>query len=1032
MGTGDDIGIGLLGPVVGMLDGVPLDFGPPKQKLVLAALALAANRTLPIDRLVDLTWPDAPPPSARTAIHGRISRLRAVFAAADGDRHGIALVSQGSGYSLRLDPELVDAHRFTELLGRARAATSDELAASLYERALGLWRGRALDGVATDDVRRVLCGNLEEARLLAVDEQADVLLRLGRHHDLVDRLTGHLTANPLRERTAVQLALALYRCGQAGNALAVCRRTKKVLDDELGIDPGPELSALEVSILRNDESLAPPARQRMTAAGAVPAHLPAATAGFTGRAAESRRLTELLADGSTALPVAVVSGPAGVGKTTLAVHCGHAVAARYPDGQLYADLRGYDLGEPVRPVDALAGFLRALGMPPTQVPTDLADAVPAYRSLLAGRRVLVVLDNARDAEQVRPLLPGAGTCAVVVTSRDELRGLTVFEGATPLRLDVLSPAESLTLLGRTVGTARIDTDPAASAELAALCDHLPLALRIAGAHLAGRPEQPVAEYTRALAEGNRLGELAIPEDPRAAVRAAFDLSYRALAPEDRLLFRRLGLVPGPDVTAEAAATVAGCPVPAAAAGLARLATAHLVRPLGADRYGWHDLVRLYAAGQAAPGEDAVLDDLYAFYLRHMDAAARVLYPHRVRLPVAEEAEFADAAAALAWLDAEFANLAAAVHHAAATGRHRTACLLADALRGYFIGRGLTPQWQAMAEVALASAREENDPALVVVAHLNFGELHLAVAGYQDAVRHYDEARVMAVRADWPDAESTALGNKGAVLREAGDLRRAADSFTAALEINERIGNERKQVLDLMNLGVVQALLGRLATASDLFKRAAELGAGTPVIDAMVRQCLGNTERHLGRFASAIGHLTAALAEFREHGHLTGAASVLDSLAGTHAEAGDVAQAASLAEEALQLARQTDSRRVESAVLNTLGQVQTDPAVAAARYEEALAVATEVGHVAARIEALVGLSGVGASAGRAQEALALARETDHRMLEGRALTALAVAAFAAGDSAAVRLAEEALAIHEETGYHLGITQTKRLLTGGRRL
>ena len=1016
-----------------------LDLGPPKQRLVLAALALAANHTLPTDRLVDLTWPQTPPPSARTAIHGRISRLRAVFAAADGDRHGVALVSQGSGYSLRIGQDLVDAHRFTELLAEARAAHTDSRAARLYDEALGLWRGQALDGVASEDVRRALCGHLEEARLLAVDEHADVQLRLGLHRDLVDRLTGHLAANPLRERTAAQLALALYRCGQAGDALEVCRRTRRLLDDDLGIDPGPDLSALEVAILRNDASLAPPRQRRVTVSRplAVPAHLPAATAGFTGRAAEVRRLTELLADESPAMPVAVISGPAGVGKSTLAVHCGHAVAGRYPDGQLHVDLRGYDLGEPVPPEEALAVFLRALGMPPAEVPSGQDDAVRAYRSLVAGRRVLVVLDNAGSAEQVRPLLPGAATCAVLVTSRDELRGLTVLDGATPLRLDVLAPAESLALLGRMVGAARVEAEPDAAAELARLCDHLPLALRIAGAHLAGRTDEPVAAYTRALAAGNRLGALAIPEDPRAAVRAAFDLSYRALTAADRLLFRRLGLVPGPDVTAAAAAAIAGCAEDAAAAGLARLATAHLVRRTGQDRYGFHDLVRLYAAGQAEPAEHAALTELYAFYLRHVDAAARVLYSHRVRLPLPRETSFDGTATAVGWLDAEFANLAAAVQHAAATGHHRTAATLADALRGYFPGRGLTPQWLAMAGTALASARELDDPALAAAAHLSFGEAYLMLGKHAPTVEHYQAARTAARLADWPDGESTALGNEALVHREEGDLRRATDGFAEALEINLRIGNTRKQALDLLNLGVTYAQLGRLADAGDLFARAAEISREDTalVTIAMIRQCQGNTERYLGRLDAATEHLGEALSLARDLGDQAAQASVLDSLASVHADAGRNEQAAALAAESLRLARETDSRRVEAAALNSLGHAKTDPAEALTHHEEALSIATEAGHVTARVDALIGAATAHTALGAfedakhlGQEAWTLARDTEHRVLEGQALTALAATALAAGDTdTAARHATEALTIHEETGHHLGIELTTRLLS-----
>ena len=1006
----------LLGPVEGRSAGTPLDLGPRKQRLVLAALLLSANRSMSTDRLVDLTWPDSPPPSARTAIHGRISRLRAALAG----RPGVALVSAGSGYLLRIDPAAIDAHRFTELLAAARETAADDVAAGLYDQALALWRGPALDGTTTEDVRRELCGHLEEARLQAIDELADVRLRLGLHRDLVESLTSHLATHPTRERTAAQLALALYRCGQPSDALEVCRRTRQRLHDDLGIDPGPDLTALEVAIRRKDATLdrpAPPAT--------VPAHLPPAAAGFTGRAAERRRLTELLSDAGPTMPVAVISGPAGVGKTALAVHCAHDVAARYPDGQLHVNLRGYDLAEPMPTVDALGRFLRALGLPPAQVPAGEEEAMLAYRSLLAGRRVLVVLDNAGGAEQVRPLLPGSAGCGVLVTSRDDLRGLTALDGASPLRLDVLSPAESLALLGRMTGATRLAAEPGAGAELARLCDHLPLALRIAGAHLAARPEQPVADYVRELGDDGRLRKLAIPEDPRAAVAAALDLSYRVLAPRTRLLFRRLGLVPGPDVTAPAAAALAGCTVTEAAGELDRLATAHLVREHTPGRFQCHDLIRLYAAERAAE-EDAARTELYTYYLDHIDAGARVLYPHRLRLPVSSPVTFAGTTDALAWLEAELPNLVAAVHQAARGGRARTACLLADGLRGYFLGRGLGAQWLDVAGTALAAATGDEEAA---AAHLSLGEAYWSLGQYPRSVEHTSAAVDLARRAGWADAESTALGNLGTVYRETGDVRTAADNFAAALEINVRIGNRHKQVLDLMNLGVTHAVLGRMASAADLFERAAVLGreAASPTMTGMVTQCLGITRRYLGDVTEAERHLTAALAVFVEIGDLSGQANVLESLSGVHADAGRRERAREAAVESLRLARQAGARRIEAAAHNSLGLAEPDPARALAHYGDALAMAVEVGYGLARLDALIGQAGaytrlgdVGAAERVAGEALALARDTGHRMQEGQALTALAEAAAAAGDLDRAReLAGQALAVHEEVGYALGI-------------
>lgn len=1040
MGQREEIAFGLLGPVEGRLGDTPLDLGPRKQRLVLAALLLAANRPVTTERLVDLTWPDSPPPTARTAIHGRISRLRAVLAGLP----ATTLDSAGSGYTLRIDPGVVDAHLFTDLLAHARAAATDELAASLYDRALALWRGPALDGTTTEDVRRELCGDLEEARLQAMDELADVRLRLGLHRDLVVGLTSHLAAHPTRERTAGQLALALYRSGRVSDALEVCRRTRLRLHDDLGIDPGPELGALEVSILRKDEALALPVRPRP--GPAVPAHLPAAVAGFTGRAAEVRRVTELFSDaGAGALPIAVISGPAGVGKSALAVHCGHQLAGHYQDGQLHVNLRGYDLDEPMPPVDALARFLGALGLTPAQVPADQDEAMLKYRSLLAGRRVLVVLDNAGSAEQVRPLLPGAPGCGVLVTSRDDLRGLAALDGAWPLRLDVLAPDESLALLRRMVGATRLAAEPAAAAELARLCDHLPLALRIAGAHLASRPSWPVAAYVQELAAGSRLGKLAIPEDPRAAVGPAFDLSYRRLAPRTQLLFRRLGLVPGPDLTVAAAATLCGCSVAEAAAELDLLTAAHLVREYVPGRYQCHDLLKLYAASRAEAEESEdgrahVVAALNEFYLQHADAAARAVYPHRARLPlpISPVDAFAGTPDALAWLEAELPNLLAAAHHAARGGAPRTACLLADTLRGYFPGRGLAAQWLDLAETALGAATRDDEAA---VAHMTFGEAYMKLARHPLAVEHYTAARDLARSANWADGESTAVGNLGVVLREAGELRRAADCFAEALEINVRIGNTRKHALDLLNLGVVHAVLGRLASAADLFERAVAMGSAeeSPSTAGMFIQCLANARRYLGDLAEAERLLTVAEAMFREIDDQFALSSVLDSLAGVHADAGRHERARELATEALDLARRNDSRRVEASALNTLGLVQPDPAAALATYGEALTVADTVGHGSQqRMEALVGqavayvrLGDAGEAERLGQEALTLTRESEHRMLEGQARTVLAAAALTTGDGAlAVARAEEALTINEECGYRLGVVRTTHVLTVAR--
>jgi tetratricopeptide (TPR) repeat protein len=691
-----------------------------------------------------------------------------------------------------------------------------------------------------------------------------------------------------------------------------------------------------------------------------------------------------------------------------------------------------------------------LGVAPGEVPPDLDDAVPMYRSLLASRRVLVVLDNAGSAEQVRPLLPGAAGCAVLVTSREDLRGLIALDGALPVRLNTLPPTESLTLLAGMIGAERLGREPAAAAKLATLCGHLPLALRIAGAHLMSHPERSIDAYARDLAEGNRIAKLAIPEDPKAAVRRAFDLSYATLTARERRLFRALGLVPGPDFTVPAAASVAGCPAADAEQDLNRLETAHLVRPGPHGRYLFHDLIRLYAAERAVAEESTAdrehaMGNLLAYYLRAADAAREAVYPHRIRVPPRASAaapvtvEFADSASALQWLEAELPNLTAAIQHAVNTRHATQACLLADAIRGYFPGRGRASEQFTVATTALRAATEVDDPLLATSAHLSLAEAHAGLGQYTPAIEHCTSARTLALNAGWTDGESTALGRLGTIHRETGRLRDAATSFRHALNINTRLGARHKQVLDLMNLGIIHALLGDLAEAADLFGRAHEIGhePASPSNTAMVLHCLGNIHRYLGSLTDAVGYLTEALAISRAINESGNQAGILDSLAGTHTDKGHHDDAMTFATQALSLARQVGARQTETAALVNLGtihQAQGDHKQSLQRHGDAHILATDIGHMVGELDALIGLACANTSLGHhkaarthANAALALSRKSDHRLQEGQALTALADDALAAQSAhEAARLACEALAVHNKTGYRLGEARTLRTL------
>lgn len=441
----------LLGAVEAFHDGQRIALGPRKQRLTLAILALEANRPVPVARLVELNWPQSPPRTAEHAIRVAVSQLRSAFCHVA----EVELLSQGSGYALRTDPLHIDVHRFRDLLQRARVAPDDHARLGLLEAALDLWRGPVLAGTASPEVQERLGGGLEEARLAAVEDRIDTELRLGRHHGLLEELTALTGAHPFRERLTCQLMTALYRSGQTHVALEVARKARRRLADELGIDPCPEFRELEMVILRND-SMPPP--DRLT-----PAQLPPAVSPFTGRAAQLRWLDSV--EGAIA-----ITGPPGVGKTALALHWAHRVRDRFPDGQLYIDLHEYGSR------GALPRFLRSLGVSESAMTMDEAAAL--YRTLLADRRMLVLLDNAVTSEQVRPLLPGSGGSLTLTTSRQPLSGLVALDGAHPLHLRTLDPAEAQDLLKHLLGT-----EFAEAARLAELCDHLPAALRRAAAEL---------------------------------------------------------------------------------------------------------------------------------------------------------------------------------------------------------------------------------------------------------------------------------------------------------------------------------------------------------------------------------------------------------------------------------------------------------------------------------------------------------------------------------------------------------------------
>jgi tetratricopeptide (TPR) repeat protein len=745
------------------------------------------------------------------------------------------------------------------------------------------------------------------------------------------------------------------------------------------------------------------------------------------------------------VPIAVVAGMAGVGKTALAVHWAHRVAGRFPGGQLHLDLRGFSATTPVRPNEALRQLLHGLGV--DQVPADLEEAAGLYRSLTAGRRLLVLLDNAATADQVRPLLPGDPGCLVLVTSRDRLAGLIASHGARRLVLGPLPPEEARALLAEVVGAERVEKQAEATADLARACAHLPLALRIAAANLADDPHQSVASLVAALRAGDRLAALEVEGDPGAAVRSAFDASYRRLAPPERRLFRLLGLVPGPHVSgSSAAALVAGDPTQVRRT-LGRLAAAHLVDEYVPGRYRLHDLLRLYAAECAQEAGErertAAIRRLLEGYLDTADEAAQLLYPEKLRLPRPgsgdrpRAATFGDRAQALEWLDVEAPNLVAAVRHAAGHGSHRPAWLLADTLRGYFWLRVPAVSWLEVANAGLSAAVAGGDVRAQAAAQLSLGDLHLHQNRYPAAIEHYRAAVRHSRAAGWPQGEVIALGDIGLGHWRLGRLPPAVDHLTRSLTLARRTGWRMGERAALHHLGIVHAEAGLLEEAHERLTAALALTRDPVPVRAAMLDGLGEVCWARGRLEEALGHLTQALAIFGDVGSRGGQADTLRNLAAVHCDAGRHDQAVQVAQEALELAGQIGNRVLRAGILNALGRTwhhAGDHRAALRRHRQALEVARQVQARGQEGEALVGLAAARRhldqpelALGDAGQALDLARDAGQRMLEGRAGTTLAEIRLALGQAGeAIGHAREALGVHRQSGHRLGEARTLRIL------
>ena len=645
----------LLGPLAvtdGTGRGVVL--AGPRQRVLLAALLLHPNVPVPAEALAEMVWDGSPPPAAVATLRSYVRRLRQTL----GPEAAARVVARDPGYLIKVGHPELDVLEFEALCQDVRAALRAGQwagASAAAVRASRLWRAAPLLDVPAQVLRDEFVPRLELLRLQVLEDRFEAGLQLGQHQELVPQLLDLTARHPLRERFHAQLMLALAGAGRQAEALDAYQKARLVLADELGTEPGPELRGLHQQLLAGDTAAAvpgpvsaghAPAEQGPAgpvAAGlgpgavaatalVVPRQLPGMAADFTGRAAELAALDSMLEQAGGQQPgtvvISAIGGTAGVGKTALAVRWAHQAARRFPGGQLYANLRGYDPAQPMAAAGVLGGFLRAFGVTGKDIPAEEEERAALYRSLLAGRRVLVVLDNARSVEQVRPLLPGGSACAVVVTSRDSLAGLVGRDGATRLDLDLLPSADAVRLLRTLIGR-RAGADPDATARLAAQCCRLPLALRVAAELAIARPALSLADLTEELADQQRLDLLDAAGDPRTAVRAVFSWSYNSLDPGVARVFRLAGLHPGPDLEPYAAAALAGTTVDHARRVLGMLARANLICCAGPGRYSMHDLLRAYARELAAvqdgdDGQHAALTQLFDHYIQTAAAAMGAL------------------------------------------------------------------------------------------------------------------------------------------------------------------------------------------------------------------------------------------------------------------------------------------------------------------------------------------------------------------------------------------------------------------------
>ncbi|UOX85858.1 tetratricopeptide repeat protein [Amycolatopsis sp. FBCC-B4732] len=908
----------LLGGVEALQGDELVDLGHSRQRGVLGVLLAEANRPVTVERLLDRVWGAHQPRRGRATLYSYLSRLRTALAAFDGVR-----LERRAGYRLVLDDRTVDLHRFHDLLARARSAQDDEQAAVLFEHALALWKGEAVPELDTPWAIE-LRATLDQLRLAAELDHADVALRHGRHSELLPDLIDRAAHHPLDERLASQVMTALYRNGRQADALEHYQAVRERLAEELGTDPSSSLQQLHQRILTADTTLV--LTYPSTAADRpVPRQLPPAPPHFTGRAPELAALSKALDTVGNAATVAIsaVGGSGGIGKTWLALTWAHRHADRFPDGQLFVDLRGFSPeSDPMDPAVAVRGFLDALGFSSDRIPADPHAQGALYRSLVADRQMLIVLDNAATNDQVGPLLPGGSTCTVLVTSRHRLPSLIATNGAQHLHLDVLSDVESRALLSGRLGKRRVSAEPRAVDELIALCGGFPLALGVLAAQAHTHPTAPLNEYSTELRE---LGvDALVDDDPTANLPTVLSWSLRGLTAEQRQVFALSGIAPGPDIALPAVASLTGLPDAEVRKMLRRLEDASLIERTSDGRYHMHDLIRAYASTIASDltevERETALRRVVDFYLHTAFRARHLLNPRPDQSPQltplapgARPCPLPGAAAATAWFDVEHSCLLAAQDTAAMRRWDDIVWQLAWTLITFHDRRGLLHDAQAVWRTAVDAAEHLPEPANQVFGHRRLGLIYALLGRHEHAIECLNQALSLAEQLHDTTLQAHTHFDFGRAYGQRGDDRQALRHARHALELCRVLGEQAWEADALNGVGWHAARLGDYDTAREHCQAALNLHRkhSNPAGEAATLDSLGYIEHHSGHDAQAVDLYRQAVDLLRDHGNIYEIANTLDGLARPQAALGEHGLARSAWLEALQLYQQQE-RHVDAA------------------------------------------------------------------------------------------------------------------------